>query len=307
MAPGEASGKAAIDAEGFGGHRTGMDPRPARNRLFNTPADLVGDLRIACARLSRPRRSSVPLWPRGVVFNGILLALASAIVVLFVYFDGAIAVWVGENGASVYTPFQFITALGKSGWILVICAVAVIATSLVRWTLLPRRTAVAIAGLNADAVFVFASVAVSGSLISLVKNVIGRARPRWLETLGQHHFEFAAFDASFASFPSGHSTTFGALAMAIALLVPKLRWAMVIVAVVGGASRSFVGAHYLSDIVAGLVCGAVMTVLLARTLGQRGIMFSLPTRRALPVRRRYKAANPFSRSFFRSLKSSSPT
>ncbi len=284
-----------------------MDVSATRKATFNTPADLVGDVRLASARLGRPRRSSLPLWPRSRLFTVVLLILAGIVAVLFAYFDAPAARWMNVNGALVSTPFQFITAFGKSGWILVISGAVVMLLALVRWGALGRRQRAAIAGLHADAAFVFTSVAVSGSLISLVKNVIGRARPRWLETLGPYHFEFAAFDASFASFPSGHSTTFGALAMALALLFPKLRWVMVIVAIMGGASRSFVGAHYVSDIVAGAVCGAVMTILLARYLGQRGIMFSLSANRALPVRRRYRAASPFSRSFFRSLKSSSPT
>ena len=121
--------------------------------------------------------------------------------------------------------------------------------------------------------FVFASVAVTGILANLIKNTIGRARPKHFDTLGAHAFDFGAFQSSFASFPSGHSTTFGALCMGIALLYPKTRWICFFMAFLGGTSRVVVGAHYPSDVIAGLAFGAGLTWIFARWLAQRNALF----------------------------------
>ncbi|MEL6752012.1 MAG: phosphatase PAP2 family protein [Pseudomonadota bacterium] len=130
----------------------------------------------------------------------------------------------------------------------------------------------------------FFVVAVSGVAISFVKNTIGRARPRHLDTLGPYHFEIAAFESGFASFPSGHSTTFGAFAAAMALLFPRTAIVMLPLGLLGGFSRVVVGAHWLSDVMAGLACGALFALLVARYLANRGIMFSLAEGAVLPRR-----------------------
>ena len=83
-----------------------------------------------------------------------------------------------------------------------------------------RRSADLIA---TGAAFVFLAVAGGGIVDSLAKNIIGRARPELLQTDGAFTFRPFAFHADFASFPSGHSATAGAMAMSLALVFPRLR------------------------------------------------------------------------------------
>ena len=61
--------------------------------------------------------------------------------------------------------------------------------------------------------------------------------------------------------------------MALALLMPRLWPVWLTCALLGGLSRLVLGAHYLSDTIAGLTFGAGFVILAARWLAQRGSMF----------------------------------
>lgn len=62
------------------------------------------------------------------------------------------------------------------------------------------------------------------------------------------------------SFPSGHATSAGALATAVALSYPRLAPYWLPAAVLVAFGRVFVGVHYPSDVVAGLAIGAAGAV-----------------------------------------------
>jgi membrane-associated phospholipid phosphatase len=85
--------------------------------------------------------------------------------------------------------------------------------------------------------------------------MIGRARP--MRSPGQ--FDFFPFDwqAKYASFPSGHSTTVFAAAFALAALFPRWRMGFWGAAIVLGLSRIFVGMHYPSDVIGGALAGTL--------------------------------------------------
>jgi undecaprenyl-diphosphatase len=51
-----------------------------------------------------------------------------------------------------------------------------------------------------------------------------------------------------ASFPSGHATTAFAAAVALSLLVPRMRWWALALAALIAYSRVYLGVHYWSDI-----------------------------------------------------------
>ncbi len=62
-------------------------------------------------------------------------------------------------------------------------------------------------------------------------------------------------DSRYHSFPSGHATTVFAVAAALVQCVPSRRAAWLTVAVGVGASRVFLNAHFLSDVVGGALIG----------------------------------------------------
>ena len=109
-----------------------------------------------------------------------------------------------------------------------------------------------------------AAVVLSEVLIGVLKGVYERARPpeSLVVTTG-------------ASFPSGHAVAASATVVAavIALVPPgRLRawWALAAVAfsILMGLSRAYLGAHWLSDAVAGILLGISCAVVTAVMVGQ---------------------------------------
>jgi membrane-associated phospholipid phosphatase len=73
------------------------------------------------------------------------------------------------------------------------------------------------------------------------------------------------------SFPSGHATTGLAIAISGSAAWPKLRWLFWPLGIAIAVARMIVDAHYLSDVIAGSVLGAVVAVTLrsARVMTRR--------------------------------------
>jgi decaprenylphosphoryl-5-phosphoribose phosphatase len=94
-----------------------------------------------------------------------------------------------------------------------------------------------------------AVVGVAFGLNVLVKRVVRRARPASAGHL-------IAAPAS-SSFPSSHAATAGAGAVAIGLEAPALLPALVVAAIAMAATRVYLGVHHASDVVGGLVLGAL--------------------------------------------------
>jgi membrane-associated phospholipid phosphatase len=98
----------------------------------------------------------------------------------------------------------------------------------------------------AAAVFVVVS-AVSAGLVQALKALFGRARPGDI-----------LLDLNSGAFPSGHAANAATVAVLLALLVP--RWWIALVGagyvVLMALSRTYLGAHWLSDTVGGALLGA---------------------------------------------------
>jgi len=183
-----------------------------------------------------------------------------------------------------------LTKLGSSGWIMIISGAMALYLSATQWRKFERPQRLRLVNLHADSTFLFFPTLFTGATVWILKNLIGRARPRMIYEVGHLHFDFAAFEAALASFPSGHATTFGCVGMGMALLFPRHRVFWLFFGVFGAATRILVGAHYPSDTIAGLIYGAGATLLAARFLAQRGTMFRfnggfVPDRIRLPAKR----------------------
>jgi undecaprenyl-diphosphatase len=94
--------------------------------------------------------------------------------------------------------------------------------------------------------FVVASAASAG-LVQLLKSLYGRARP-----------EDIMVTSDFGSFPSGHVANAATIAVALGIIVPHV-WVWVlgtVYTVLMAISRTYLGAHWLSDTVGGVLVGA---------------------------------------------------
>ena len=90
-----------------------------------------------------------------------------------------------------------------------------------------------------------------------LKGVIPRARPHLHPLVARPHTH---------SFPSGHATTSFACATVLALLLPRLRVPLFLLAAAIAWSRVYVGVHYPLDVVAGAALGVAIGLGVARAL-----------------------------------------
>lgn len=97
----------------------------------------------------------------------------------------------------------------------------------------------------------FLAVGAGLAAFFILKRITGRERPCALET---HCWADLLPPAGF-SFPSGHTITAFAVAVAIGGYYPALLIGLLFCALSVAASRIVLGLHYLSDVLAGIVIG----------------------------------------------------
>ncbi|GAB4227697.1 MAG: phosphatase PAP2 family protein [Methyloligellaceae bacterium] len=172
------------------------------------------------------------------------------------------------------TLFKSFTNLGKSGWILVPLGLAIIALHLFRRREYGLRRAAVADHLIQLCAFLFISVAGASLAGSLIKNILGRARPKHFDALGPVEFQPFTFDYGFASFPSGHATTICALGAALAILWPRGRVLLFTAAAWIAATRFLIGSHYFTDVAGGAALGFSFPHLVSQRMALRRWLFS---------------------------------
>lgn len=225
------------------------------------------------ATLDRRMRRNRGKWPC-LRWQAALFLSGNLVLILALLYDSHF----GENARDLPKEIRFfgrnLTDLGKSGWVLFISAFLLFeGLALARLLRSPTERGRAMF-MSAVGAYVLISIAASGLLANLLKRLIGRARPEKFDQLGAFGFHPLAGDAGFESFPSGHSTTIGAFFVALALLCP--RWSPIFLAggLWLGMTRLMVGAHYPSDIIAGLAFGGWFSFFMAIVFSRYGLVFA---------------------------------
>jgi undecaprenyl-diphosphatase len=162
-------------------------------------------------------------------------------------FDRAVLLWIGNHSpAWLDEPMRLITALGYHEVVLSLLAVSVLAFYLRGWKL--------------SATLLLVSTAGGILLTTVLKAVFRRARPEVFDS---------GYSASFYSFPSGHATVavgfYGALALILAYrLKGAARWtaatAGVVLVLLIGFSRLYLGVHYPTDVLAGFLAAPLWVI-----------------------------------------------
>lgn len=199
--------------------------------------------------------------------------IAVAILVAALLLDSASVGW-ARDLPHWFTRFGEIgSRIGQSEWYLVPTGVLALLLFLGDW----RRTSESLragwATIGAMSAYAFFAVGGGAIVVNILKIIFGRGRPLMFDELGWLTIHPFTSGYSFASFPSGHSTTAGAVIVVGWLLLPRLRVLFVAFAIAIPVSRILVGAHYPSDVIAGLSVGAGVAYFSARFLARRRIAF----------------------------------
>jgi undecaprenyl-diphosphatase len=211
-----------------------------------------------------------------IAIVGLILAAAAGTI------DAAVTAFVRGSNAPWIGWMAYATDVGSSQWYLVPAAVIFLTAGFADWTRAGMRGRSRLAMLFGQAGFSFAAVALSGILVNILKIFFGRARPILFEQHGAYHFEPLSVGYAFASFPSGHSTTVGAVTGILILWYPRFTALLVLAGLFFSATRIAARAHYPSDVATGFLFGVLFTIALARFLATRGVVFRLQDRRLLP-------------------------
>lgn len=197
-------------------------------------------------------------------------------------FDAAGTAWARNLAQGVRDVFEEITNFGLSGWFLFPFGFILLGLAAIITSSLSRMSRGVLTALAARFGFLFLAIGVPGLFATVVKRLIGRARP----FVGGHDDPFAympfIWRPEYAAMPSGHSTTSVAAAIAIGAIWPRTRWVMWLYALTIMLSRVVVLAHHPSDVIAGALVGAAGVYLVRRWFVARRLVFCPRDLRAYP-------------------------
>lgn len=171
-----------------------------------------------------------------------LLALSFCIFSYF-YIDRQLAVFVhGAVGPQLLQFGQLVTKLGKGTAYFITLPILFVFFQFVikkpRWA---QAT-----------LFLFTVIVLSSLICDLMKFVFGRTRPTLFFSEHLYQFTFLKLHADHLSFPSGHSTLISALMLGLCFIFTRQWYIFIVVLLLISSTRILVGAHFLSDVVAGI-------------------------------------------------------
>ena len=200
------------------------------------------------------RGKAVALW----LFVAVLLGVSF-------FLDDAVLAFMKTHSTPAVIAFgRFGSRYGQWNWLMVPCIVA----GIVAW--LRRDTA----WLRILCVMVIVSI-LAGLGANVVRATTGRTRPNAPAAVeqGWHgpraNGQWVMIKSEYNAFPSAHAAASMGLIFPLLLLRKRIGWLLMPVAILIGAARICVGAHHLSDVVAGALLGIFVAVCVTRRLMAR--------------------------------------
>jgi membrane-associated phospholipid phosphatase len=234
------------------------------------------NVRDTFATLLRARRPQALWLPQPSVRRVAILAGLAIVAVLatMLVLDAWAIAQARRLPASLVGAFSRFTDFGKSGWFLWPLGLALIALALLDSPRMPAFARHVLAAWAVRLGFVFTAIAIPALFVTIVKRLIGRARPSVEGSDVWTYYPFT-WHAAYASFPSGHATTAFSALVAIGALFPSARALMWTYAALIALSRVIVSAHYPSDVVSAAVVGAVGALLVRNWFAARRLGFAV--------------------------------
>lgn len=253
----------------------GIDHKPD-SALVAALRRCAGNVALAFARLTRPipiNRGFPWLQKRQRLTGVAAIALAAFVFGMFTIDPVA-------NRAVVHLPqfviwaFDEMTDFGKSGWFLWPLGLLFLALAALPRSLSSMSQRV-LASIMVRVGFLFVAIGAPSLFATIIKRIIGRARPGVGGSLDPLLFSPFHWTAPFAGMPSGHATTAFAVLAAFGSLWPRARTVLLIYALLIAASRVVVTAHYPTDVAAGALVGIVGVLLVRRWFALQRLGFSI--------------------------------
>jgi len=229
--------------------------------------------RATMATLLRPPRGPVA-WPSPArLLTGAVLAIA-VVVATMIVFDAWSVSQARRLPGNLIAAARGFTDLGKAGWFLWPLGILLLMLAAFDSPAMPRFPRGVLAAWAVRLGFVFTAIALPSLFVTIVKRLIGRARPF---VRGDDVWAYVPFSwhPAYASFPSGHATTAFAALVAIGAIFPQARALMWIYAVLIALSRVVITAHHPGDVIAGAIVGAVGAILVLNWFAARRLGFTV--------------------------------
>lgn len=251
-----------------GGVAAGGDRKRSRQFAANLSASFATLVRKPRAMSGRrPSWSTPQRWLIGIVISIGVIAAA------MIFLDGRAMIVARNLPEWLIAAFDEITDFGKSGWFLMPAGILMIVIAAAGIRELPHVTRLVLAAMTVRLGFLFLAIGLPGLFVTILKRMIGRARPFVVDDGGTVVFMPFVWRVEYASFPSGHGTTAFAAAIAIGALWPRVRPIMWIYALLIGISRVVITAHYPSDIIASALFGVLGAILVRDWFAVRRLGF----------------------------------
>ena len=239
--------------------------------LTALPQRIVNNLARWIGVLVGAPRARLPHWPAGT-FVAIVLTVAVIVAAMFLI-DVRASDWARHLPRWLIEFADEITNFGLSAWFLYPLGFILLYLAAIKATSLPRSTQGTLAALAARFGFLFVAIGLPGLFSTIIKRLIGRARPY----IGPHDDPFVylpfAWRPEYASMPSGHATTVTAAAIAIGAIWPRSRVVMWLYALIIMFTRVAINVHHPSDVIAGALVGVVGALLIRRFFAARRLVF----------------------------------
>jgi membrane-associated phospholipid phosphatase len=234
----------------------------------------AANIMTALSLLSRPVRvhARLHLFTPRVAIAAIVVT--AAFLFLMMAIDAAAIRGVSHVPRWIVSAFDDITDFGKSGWFLWPLGLLFMALAALPPVLTPFSQRI-LATIMVRVGFLFTAIAVPSLFVTIIKRMIGRARPMVGGSLDPYLFSPFAWSPAYAGLPSGHVTTAFAVLVAVGTLWPRARTVLLIYALLIAMSRVMVTAHYPTDVLAGALVGIAGAAMVRRYFAQRRLGFAI--------------------------------
>ena len=230
------------------------------------------NLRQWISAIGRAPRARTPRWSAtGLIAIALCIA---AIVALMFWLDAATSAWARHLPHRLLAVAEEVTVFGLSGWFLYPLAFILIFLAALPGPSSPPYLQETMALFGARICFLFTAIALPGVFGTVVKRLIGRARPFMPPLDDPFVFKPFVWRPEYASLPSGHATTVAAAAIAFGAIWPSWRAPMWLYALIIMLSRVVLNVHHPSDVVAGALVGIVGACLVRRWFAARELVFT---------------------------------